>query len=385
MRIGIFTNNYQPNPYGVTNSIESFRREFEVLGHQVFIFAPNWKEYADTNPRVFRYPSIDITLKFRFPLPIPYSRKIDKIISSLNLDIIHAQHPNLLGTAAKRWAEKKNIPLVFTWHTLYDQYTNFVPFLPKKVIANWIIKKTIKYANACDQIIVPTESIKPIIQKWGVTNPNVTAISTGVEENIFANPDRNTIRKKYDIANDEILLLLVSRLTEEKNINFLFEIVMPILKNNSKIKFLVAGDGYLATGLKKITQQENLNEQIIFTGIVPRVELKNYFAAGDIFVYASKSETQGMIITESMYSGLPIVALNASGISSLVENNRNGLLVSEKEFKLAVEKLIGDSELRKKMGEESARIAREKYTSRICAQKMLEVYKEAIKAKTGLI
>jgi glycosyltransferase involved in cell wall biosynthesis len=409
MRIAFFTNNYLPNVYGVPMSIETFRQEFESLGHKVFIFAPNFPGYVDENKRacptenfsqenfgrVFRYPSLDIDIKFRLPLGIPYSGKMDKILESLDIDIIHSHHPNLLGSAAMKWAKKKNIPLVFTWHTLYDQYTNFVPFLPAKFSANWIIKKAVKYANQADVVIVPTESVVPIIQKWGVreldpstyfgmTKKRIIPIATGVIESEFANANRNEVREKYGIKNDEIMLLLVSRLTAEKNINFLFEAIMEILKKAeqfNRVKFMLVGDGYLLPELKAKTKLAGLEDRVIFTGIVERKNLKNYYVAGDIFVCASKSETQGMIITEAMYMGLPIVAVKAPGINSLVENGRNGILVTEdkNEFILAVEKLIGDENLRKKMGEESAKIAREKYTSKICADKMLEVYKNAIR------
>jgi glycosyltransferase involved in cell wall biosynthesis len=126
-----------------------------------------------------------------------------------------------------------------------------------------------------------------------------------------------------------------------------------------------------------------LEKRIIFTGIVGREDIKNYFVAGDIFIYASKSETQGMIITEAMYAGLPIVAVKATGIESLVENGKNGILTSEnkQEFTLAIKKLVEDRESRKKMAEESARIAREKYASKVCAQKMLGIYEKSIKRK----
>ena len=382
MKIAFFTNNYLPNVYGVPMSVETFRQEFESLGHEVFIFAPNYSDYQDINKNVFRYPSVDINIKFRLPLGIPYSFKMDKILENLDIDIIHSQHPNLLGSAAMRWAKKKNNPLVFTWHTLYDQYTNFVPFLPAKMVAKWVIKNAVKYANKADVVVVPTESVTPIIQNWGVKN-KIVPIATGVVEKEFLNPNRNKIREKYGVKEDEILLLLVSRLTEEKNINFLFDAAIETLKKNKNTKLMLAGEGYLLPNLKEKTKEENLEEKIIFVGIVEREELKNYYAAGDIFVYASKSETQGMIITEAMHMGLPIVAVKATGVESLVENGINGILISEdsKEFISAVKKLIEDKGLREKMSLESARIAKEKYTSKICAAKMLEVYSEAIKCK----
>jgi len=380
MKIGIFTNNYLPNPYGVTGSIESFRKVFESLGHEVFVFAPRWKGYSDENRKVFRYPSLDMNIKFRFPLAFSYSRRVDKVLENLDLDIIHSQHPNLLGTAAMKWARKKKIPLVFTWHTLYDRYTNFIPFLPKKFSANWIIKKAVKYANACDQIVIPTESIRKIIQDWGVENKNITAVPTGVDEKDFENADGKSIRKKYGIRDDEILLLLVSRLTEEKNVEFLFDAVIDILKNNSHVKFMLAGGGYLVSKLKKKALDNNLSEKVIFTGEIKRKEVKNYYAAGDIFVCASKSETQGMLISEAMYIGLPIVAVKATGVSDLVEDNRSGFLVAEEKKTLSetVEKLIKNKNLCKTFSEESKKIAKEKYISKICAQKMLSIYEKLI-------
>lgn len=380
MKIAIFTNNYLPNPYGVSGSIESFRKQFERKGRIVYIFAPRYKNYTDENPRVFRYPSFDIRYKIKFPLVIPYSFKIDKIIKSLDLDIIHSQHPNLLGTAARKWATQKNIPLVFTWHTLYDRYAHFFPLIPSSVVANYIIKKAVNYANRSDFVIMPTDSVKEIIKKWGVTNQNIAAISTGVEEKYYQNPDRNKIREKFNIEENETLLLLVSRLTQEKNIEFLFNSVIKVLKNNGNAKFLAAGDGYFLPKLRKITLENNLESRIIFSGIAEKEELKNYYAAGDIFVYASKSETQGMIITEAMYSGLPIVAVNATGVCDLVRNNQNGFLVpeDETEFTNAVQKLIYNKSLREKFGEESKKIARENFTDSICAEKMLKVYEKLI-------
>jgi len=381
MRIAIFTNNYLPNPYGVPNSIESFRRQFEKRGHTVYIFAPYTKGYTDQNPNVFRYPSIDLKYKISFPLAIPYSRKISKIIKNLKFDIIHSQHPTLLGDAAMKWAQRKNIPLFFTWHTLHDKYVHFAPLVPRKLAIWWIIRKAVKYANKSNFVITPTDSVKEIIRNWGVNNKNIVSIPTGIEENLYQNAERNKIRNKYSIKEDEVLLLLVSRLTAEKNVEFLFRSAMKILKSENSVKFLIAGEGNLVPKLKSMVKENNLEDKVIFAGIIGKKEIKNYYAAGDIFTYTSKSETQGMIVSEAMYMGLPIVAVDAPGSKDLVENNINGFLVSgnEEKFSEAVMGLIKDRELREKMGENSARIAREKYTDKICAEKMLEIYNKCIK------
>jgi len=270
MRIAIFTNNYLPNPYGVSMSIESFRKELEMCGHSVYVFAPKTKGYVDENPNVFRYPSIDINYKIHFPLGIPFSQVISKKLDELEIDIIHSQHPNLVGWAAKQWAKKKNVPLVFTWHTLYDQYAHFAPpFIPKKFAKRWTIKNAVEYAGKADQVIVPTPSVKHIIRKWGVTSANIEAVPTGVEEILYHNPDREKVRKKYGIGSDEILLLLVSRLTAEKNIKFLFSSVIKVLKKKNDVKFLVVGGGHELPALQRIINEEGLTEKVFFAGIVP--------------------------------------------------------------------------------------------------------------------
>ena len=380
MKIAIFTNNYLPNPYGVSGSVESFRKVFERFGHEVYIFSPRWKGYRDKNPNVFRYPAIETNIKIKFPIAIPYSWKISALLNTLDLDIIHAQHPNLLGSAATRWAKKKNIPLIFTWHTLYDQYTHFFPIIPQSVANWWAIRNARNYANKCDQVIVPTSSVGEIIKNWGVKNKNIVAIPTGVEEKQFESPDRESVRKKYGIKNDEILLFVMTRLTAEKNMEFLVDAVSEIIRKNNSAKFMICGDGNIKEKLVEKVEEAGLVDKTIFVGIVPDSEKKNFYAAGDIFVYASKSETQGMVLTEAMYSGLPIVAVRATGVKDIVEDGKTGFLVSEnkKEFGEAVQKLIDGENLRKKFGEEAGRVAREKYTSEVCAKKMLEVYKEAI-------
>lgn len=384
MRIAIFTNNYLPNPFGVSMSVESFRKELERFGHVVYIFAPDFEGYVDENENVFRYPAIDLTFKnIHFPIAIPFSHRISMILEKLEIDVIHAQHPNLLGWQAKRWAKKKNVPLVFTWHTLYDRYAHFVPFIPSSWAAKWAIGNAVSYANKCDQIIVPTKSVKKIITDWGVKNSNIEAIPTGVEEDFFMDSDRDGMRKKLEIADDETVLLLVSRLTKEKNVEFLVRSVIEILKKTKKTRFILAGEGNELPKLRKMILEAGLADIVVFYGIAKRDVAKNIYAASDIFVYASTSETQGMILTEAMCLGLPIVAVSATGSKDIIGNQVTGILVEENEdaFAAAAVRLVEDGNLRKKFSENSKRVAMENYTSKICTQKLLASYEAAIARK----
>ncbi|KKQ59864.1 MAG: Glycosyl transferase group 1, partial [Parcubacteria group bacterium GW2011_GWC1_38_22] len=191
--------------------------------------------------------------------------------------------------------------LVFTWHTLYDQYAHFAPFfIPKRMAEWWSISNAVRFANKADYVIAPTPSVVEIIKKWGVKNSFIKDVPTGINEDVFLDADGQSIRKRYGISEDEILLILVSRFTSEKNVEFLLNSVILALKQNSKIKFLAGGDGNLLDSLKNLVEKEELADRIIFPGFIGNNIKKNYYAAGDMFVFASKSETQGMIISEAL-------------------------------------------------------------------------------------
>ncbi len=382
MRIGIFTNNYLPNPYGISTSVDGFRRALEREGHIIYIFAPHWsdqqKEKVDDH--VFRYPSFKAPTKINFSLVVPHSSRIDKIIKDLNFDIIHAQHPNLLGSVGKKWATKKKIPLIFTWHSLYDRYAHYVPFVPEKISGQWAMRNAVDFANDSDHVIVPTLSVKKTIKENGVTHNRISIVPSGVDEKLFANPHGARIRKKYNISEEKIILGTISRLTEEKNVLFLASAVAEILQKNKNCIFVCCGEGDLRNKMEEIFANRNVSKHVIFVGKIARENVKDYLGAFDVFVYASTSETQGTIVTENMYIGKPIVAVAENGVGDLVESGVNGLSTKEdkKEFVQALQKIVDDSELRKKLGQNAKKLAKEKYTTTVCAKKLLEVYYKTI-------
>lgn len=381
MRIAIFTNNYLPNPYGVSTSVDGFRQALTAMGHTVYIFAPQWGDkIIENEDNVYRYPSMKAPIKIDFSLVIPYSSHIDKIIDDLDIDIIHAQHPNLLGKVASKWATKKDVPLVFTWHSLYDRYAHYTPLISEKLSGQWAMKNAAGFAEDCDWVIVPTASIMNIIHDAGVEHNRISAISSGVDEKFFTDFDGKKIRDKYNITDDKVVLGTVSRLTEEKNVIFLTEAVAEILQKNKNTVFLCGGEGDLQDEMEEIFKDKNVSEQVIFTGKVAREDVKHYLDANDIFVYASTSETQGTIVTENMYVGKSIVAIGENGVGDLIENGINGISVSEEKnvFVDGVQNLIDDETLRKEIGKNAQRIAREKYTTTVCTKNLLDIYQKAI-------
>lgn len=381
MNIAIFTNNYLPNPYGVSTSVEGFRRSLIKQGHIVFVFAPHWfnvdAEKDGTN--VFRYPAVKVPTKIDFSLVVPYSKQLDAQIDKMDFDVIHAQHPNLLGSTARKWAQKKDVPLIFTWHSLYDRYVHYMPLVPEKISARLAMNNAADFANGSDHVIVPTESIISLIKKAGVDHDRIDAVASGVDEALFAMPDGDRIRKKHAIGKDVIVLTTISRLTEEKNVLFLAEQIGRVLQKNNKILFLCAGEGDQEQLMQNIFDRYGVTSKVIFAGKIKREDVKNYLAAGDIFVYASTSETQGTIVTENMYVGRPIVGVGINGVGSLIEHGVVGLATGENDtFGDNVQLLIDDKQKRELYGENAYICAREKYTAEKCSQRLLQVYERVI-------
>ncbi len=380
MRIAFFTNNYLPNPYGVSTSVDGFARGLRNMGHEVFIFAPHWKgDEAFADEYIFRYPSVDVPTKVPFSLALPISPEVDRIIGKLDFDIIHAQHPNILGTQAKRWARKKKIPIVFTWHSFYDSYAHYVSFIPEKIASKWVIDNAAHFANTVDHVIFPTKSVQSILGEV-VKHDRVSIVASGVDENLFANPDPVPIREKYDIPKEAHLLVSISRLSQEKNVLFLARVIARFLKSHPHVYFLFCGDGDLREELEELFLSKEVLHRVVFPGKLERSDVKHYLHASDVFVYASTSETQGTIITEAMYCGVPIVAVRSSGVRDIVEDGISGILVKEVvgDFTYALERIAFDQEFRDSLSVAARNRAREFFTVQVCAQKLVNVYKHVL-------
>ncbi|MEN8252143.1 MAG: glycosyltransferase [Patescibacteria group bacterium] len=380
MNIAIFTNNYLPNPYGVSTSVEGFRRELMHAGHTVYIFAPEWGKNNKEEKNIYRYPSVKMPTKIELFMVVPHSHKINEILNDLEIDVIHAQHPNLLGSMASKWALKKNVPLVFTWHSLYDRYAHYMPLVPDNLSGKWAMRSAGAFADECDHVIVPTESVIDIIRDAGVEHDRISVVASGVDEELFESSDGSKIKEKYNIGDDKKVLVTISRLTEEKNVLFLARSIAQVLKQSENTIFLCGGEGDLQGNMKEIFKDSKVLEQVIFTGKIEREDVKNYLDASDVFVYASTSETQGTIVTENMYVGKPIVAVGKNGVGDLIENNVNGIAIEEDEelFAQAVIDLLNDEQKIKELSENAYKIAREKYTTKACTQKLVDVYEKVI-------
>ncbi len=381
MHVAIFTNNYLPNPYGVSTSVEGFRYGLKQAGHTVTIFAPQWDGHENDVPGVHRYPAFAVPTKVPFTLAYPHAHgTLHDILHSTQWDVTHVQHPSLLGAEGRRWAQRKKTPLVFTWHSLYDRYTHYVPLVPHSLAGAVAMRHAARFAQKCDHVIAPTQSVVDVMRAAGVTHDRISVIASPVDAALFADADGVAIRTNYGIADTAMVFVTIARLTEEKNVQFLMRAMVRVLVQIPQAVFLFCGEGDQRDALQKIAHTHGVNDRVIFPGKIPRDAVRHYLAAGDIFVYGSTSETQGTIITEAMWCGVPVVAVRSTGICDVVREGVTGVLTEEHEdaFASAVHQLSHDRQTRVRYGQQAATIARDAYSITACTQKLVDAYAHAL-------
>jgi 1,2-diacylglycerol 3-alpha-glucosyltransferase len=376
MNIVFLTNTYLPHVGGVARSISSFAETYRSLGHKVLVIAPEFADMPEHEVDVIRVPAIQNFNASDFSVALPIPSGLGDQIKGFGADIIHSHHPFLLGMTAVRLSRYLNLPLVFTHHTLYEQYTHYVPG-DSSPFKTFIIELATRYANLCDHVFAPSESIRDLIVSRGVTKP-VTVIPTGVDTELFAAGDRKTGRATHNIPAGAFVIGHLGRLAPEKNLQFLAEAVAAVLEKNPKVYFLLVGAGPSEQGIRDIFAAKGLTERLVMPGILQRQELANALHAMDVFAFSSKSETQGMVLTEAMAAGLPVVGLDASGVREVVQDQVNGRLLMEENheaFVAALQEMVEMSSYRLKKLVTGALTTAKKFSLQATARAALNTYK----------
>ncbi|MEJ2302077.1 MAG: glycosyltransferase [Anaerolineales bacterium] len=384
MHIAHFTNTYYPVISGVVRSVSAFRKALTELGHNIFVFAQNEPDYQDREPFIFRYPAFDLGLPNDFPATIPFSPYIDYVFPALKIDVVHSHHPVLLGQAAANKAQEYNLPLVFTFHTRYRDYSHYFPL--NQEFVQEFVKNTIDswlriYIRRCQHIVVPSESIREILfQEYGVEG-HTTVVPTGIELEPFQRADGTSIREKH-AWKDDFVLISVGRLAKEKNWGRLLEAVSEVVNTQKEVRLVVLGDGPHRKALAQTARELGIASRVEFAGKVPFEEVPGYLKSADMFSFASLTETQGLVTLEAMAAGLPVVAVDATGTRDVVDDGLDGLLVPDDSHALAqaITRIIEDEPLRKRLRSGAEKKARA-YSIESQAKKLVGVYEKAIEAK----
>ncbi|UCD10425.1 MAG: glycosyltransferase [Nitrospinaceae bacterium] len=327
MNIVMVTNTYSPHVGGVARSVDAFSAEYRRRGHRVLVVAPEFPSMPENESGVARIPAIQNFNGSDFSVVLPVAGLLTEILDDFQPEIVHSHHPYLLGMTALRIARFRELPLVFTHHTLYEQYTHYVPG-NSPALQQFAIELATHYANLTDQVFAPSESIASLIRERGVRSP-VTVVPTGVDFDRFSRGDGKRMRAALGIPGDAFVAGHVGRLAPEKNLSFLAEALAVFLAVHPQAHVLVAGEGPSESLIRSIFSRAGQSRRLHMAGVLDHDELIDVYHAMDVFAFASKSETQGMVLTEAMAASVPVVALDASGVREVVIDKENGRLLDK--------------------------------------------------------
>ena len=333
MRIGLFTDTYFPQVSGVATSIRTLKTELEKQGHAVFIFTTTDKDvnrYEDW--QIIRIPSVPFfAFKDRRFAYRGFTKALE-IAKQYQLDIIHTQTEFSLGLLGIWIARELKIPVLHTYHTQYEDYVHYIAkgMLIRPSMVKYLVRG---FLHDVDGVICPSEIVRDLLSDYKV-KVEKRVIPTGIELAKFDRPEigpqqLSDLRARLGIEEDEKMLLSLSRVSYEKNIQAVLEAFVDVLQENQKVKLVVAGDGPYLDTLKKQAQDLKIQNSVIFTGMIAPSETALYYKAADFFISASTSETQGLTYLESLASKTPIIAHGNPYLDNLINDKMFGTLYYE--------------------------------------------------------
>lgn len=373
MHVAAFTDSYEPYVSGVVRSINSFAFELAKLGHSTYIFAPAYPDHWRRGANVFRFYSLPSPTYQSFRLAIPFSPRLRETLQRLECSVIHVHSPFLMGQLGAHCARRLHLPLVFTYHTFYREYSHYVPLgstLARQLADRW----SREFCNRCDTIVAPSESVRRFLVQLGVRTP-VEVIPTGVDVGRFAGGDPQWLRRHLRLSSGVPLVLYAGRLGREKNLLLLLAAFASLHARQPDTRLVLVGDGPLRAELADRAAAAGLRDAVLFAGPVPAERMPDCYVGADVFAFPSQTETQGLVVLEAMAAGLPVAVVAGPGAGDVIEHGRDGFLVPPDPGALAdaLLELLSDPEQRRAMG----RAARHKATGHdagLMARRLEQVY-----------
>ncbi|MFY9233568.1 MAG: glycosyltransferase family 4 protein [Fimbriimonadaceae bacterium] len=379
LRIAIFSDSCLPILNGVSVSIDALVQELRNRGHSVHIFTTSFPGHQDTDPNTYRFWALHTPWTGAYPMSLPPFIGTLRKFRRHEFDIIHTHTPFTVGFCGLRWAESHGIPIVSTYHTLYDRYAHYIPYFPRRYIRFKIAKHTNFYYSRVNHVIVPSVAAFRWLRRHSVETP-ISVIPTGAPRRQLA--DRGEMRQMLGIPPDQRVMLYVGRIAREKNLSSLFEMAAIVCRADPSVRLWLVGDGPYRAACAEMARKLGIGDRVRFVGFVPRAEVDHYYAAADLFVFSSITETQGLVIQEAMAYGLPAVAVAGGGASASVRDGETGFVVKNDslQFADAVLRVLGDEELYARLSEAASRAVREHGTAEMCEQ-VLDVYRQVLGGK----
>ncbi len=353
MNIGLFTDCYYPQINGVTVSTVTLKEALEKLGHTVYVITVTAPGHKDIDKHVIRVPSVPFPKWKEFRVGLVYPPTTLKKIRDLKLDIIHTQTEFGICLMGRFIAKVLGIPVVHTYHTLYEHYTHYLSkyFLTENFAARFAIKGSKLYVDRCKAVIAPSKKTKEMLTGYGVKCP-IEIIPSGIKLNNFDKDlnQSNYIREKLNLTQDDFVILSLGRISEEKSLDVIVNEFAQVKSNMPNSKLVIVGDGPYRNKLEAIKRESLYANDIIFTGQVPWDETGDYYNMADLFVSASKTETQGLTIYESLASGTPTIVRKDDNVLSHIKHFEHGLVFDqEKELNGFIRTVYDDAGLRNRL------------------------------------
>jgi len=377
MRILMISDVYFPRVNGVSTSIQSFRKELIAMGHQVTLIAPSYPTSSDDDQDVIRIPS-------RYVMFDPEDRMLKRgaimalvdDLKSQQFDLIHIQTPFVAHYAGLALAKQLQIPVVATYHTFFEEYLyNYIPFLPKAMLRYVARHFSASQCNDMDAVIVPSRPIAERLKEYGVSTP-IKRLPTGIEMDEFNEGDGARFRRQQGIDPQRPTMLYVGRVAHEKNIGFLLRVAQQVKLQVDDVLFIIAGEGTALASLKKQAAQLGLADNVQFVGYLSREQvLQDCYCAGNAFVFASRTETQGLVLLEAMALGVPVVSTAVLGTKDVLQEGCGALIAEEgvTDFAGKVIQVLQNTELQQQMAVQGRAYA-EQWQAGACAERMVEFY-----------
>jgi len=388
MNILFISDVFFPRVNGVSTSINTFATELRALGHQVTLIAPSYTDEDKQEEWIVRVPSHKIyfdpedrLMNFgKLKALLPWIR--DK-----HFDVIHIHTPFTAHYVGIHFGKKLDIPVVETYHTFFEDYLHhYLPFIPQFISRKLARTISRRQCNAVDGIVSPSKPMLDVLKQYGIKTP-AEVVATGLDDSSFANVDGEHFRMSHDIPLAQPMLLFVGRVAHEKNIGFLLEMHVELIKKHPDALLVITGEGPAEESIKQSIEKLGISNKVRMIGYLDRShELIACYKAADIFVFASKSETQGLVLLEAMAQGTAVVAIAELGTKSILIEGEGVLIAKDdiNDFADKVSVLLSDAPKRQMIGEKGRQYAQEKWGAGVLAKKVAKFYKSTINQKSSL-
>lgn len=384
-RVLMVTDVYFPRVNGVSTSIQTFRKALADRGYDVTVVCPR---YGDEPPEegIVRVASRVVPLDPEDRM-LAWGELVQRCdeIAVRGVDVIHIQTPFLAHYAGVKVAKRYKIPVVESYHTFFEEYLHhYVKFAPKAAMRFLARRFSASQCNQVNGLVVPSQAMLNVLRDYGVTT-KAEVVPTGIDLDQFNSGDGSRFREQHGIPPRRPVMLYVGRVVYEKNIEFLLHVTQKVRESNPDALLVIAGEGPAAAGLEKLAISLGLRDNVMFVGYLDRTgPLMDCYCAADVFVFASRTETQGLVLLEAMALGVPVVSTAVMGTKEILENARGCVIASEnvEAFAQSVLGVLGDAALRERLGKEARDYSRQ-WAEDAFAERMDAFYRQVIEEQCG--